>query len=131
MKTRIKNTSMLAAASLVLMMSAPSIFAQVYKRWDQDGWQPSHSQKKLMDLGCMPYYKFVGVWAKRLDEDAKLKSLEHENPVTIKSGKYVAIGSDGEPYSMGEDTLHSRYEERRRKVSGWFKRIFGATNPDD
>lgn len=105
---------------------APTIFAKTYKRWDDDNWHPSPSEAKLQELGCKPYYKFIGVWAKKVDESLLMQSLEHDQPVSVEPGKYIAIGADGEPYSMGENTLHARYETNRRRIGEWFKRIFGG-----
>jgi len=105
---------------------APTIFAKTYKRWDSQDWHPNPAQKKLMTLGCMPYYKFVGVWAKKMDKDGYVQSLEHGEPVRVETGKYVAIGTDGEPYTMGENTLHSRYEGTKNRLEKWFRRIFGG-----
>jgi len=108
---------------------APSIFAETYKRWDEDDWKPSSAEKHLMMSGCEPYYKATGVWARKLDEDAYLQSIEHERPVKVRTGQYVAIGVDGEPYSMGDNTLHSRYTQETQQVSrgglfGWLRRLF-------
>ncbi|MEQ8672626.1 MAG: hypothetical protein RLP44_12020 [Aggregatilineales bacterium] len=102
----------------------PSIFAKTYKRWDDPDWQPDPAQLKLIALGCKPYYKFVGVWVKKAKDDVLLQSLEHAEPVKVKTGQYIAIGSDGEPYSMGENTLHSRYKSSGWRVMSWMKRIF-------
>lgn len=102
----------------------PSIFAKTYKRWDDPDWKPSLAEQKLIELGCKPYYKFVGVWAKKTDEDLLLQSLEHDDPVKVETGKYIAIGSEGEPYSMGEQTLHSRYKSTNWRMLDWMKRIF-------
>jgi len=108
----------------------PAIFAETYKPWDEDDWKPNPAENHLLQSGCKPYYKMAGVWAKQLDHDAYLQSLEHERPVKVQTGKYVAIGVDGEPYSMGETTLHSRYTQevprvRRGGLIGWFQRLFG------
>jgi len=108
----------------------PSIFAQTYKPWDEEDWKPNPAENYLLMSGCQPYYKSSGVWARKLDEDAYLLSLEHERPVKVRTGQYVAIGVDGEPYSMGDNTLHSRYTQEAQQVRsgglfGWLRRLFG------
>lgn len=101
---------------------APDIFDKTYRPWDEPDWQPSPGEKHLMALGCEPFYKVSGIWAKKLDEDAYLLSLEHEKPVKVKTGTVVAIGAEGEPYAIGEDTLHDRYTEQRLQ-RGWLARL--------
>jgi len=104
----------------------PAIFSKTYERWEETDWEPSAAENQLIKLGCRPYYKAAGVWAKQLAEDALLQSKEHHHPVLVKTGTYVAVGSEGEPYAMGSSTFHSRYEkphrvtlvERLRKLLG-------------
>lgn len=104
----------------------PEIFSKTYKAWDDPDWKPSPPERHLMRFGCQPYYKAVGVWAKQLDTNAMLQSKEHIHPVEVKTGEYVAVGTDGEPYSMGAVTFHARYQvatrltlaQRLRKMLG-------------
>lgn len=103
----------------------PSIFERTYRRWDQS-WRPTPTQHHLLKLGCQPYYKASGVWAKKLDEPVLLQSLEHAEPVKVQTGMYVAIGVDGEPYSMGETTILDRYQKPgRSQVLRIIKRFLG------
>lgn len=88
----------------------PAIFEQTYRPWDEPEWQPTPPEQHLMSLGCQPFYKAAGVWAKPLEEDIYIQSLEHEQPVKIDSGQILAIGAEGEPYSMGSQTFHDRYQ---------------------
>jgi hypothetical protein len=88
----------------------PNIFIETYAAWDEPDWTPNLVERHLISMGCSPYYKRAGVWAKQLDEDVLIQSLEHEKPVRVESGRMLAIGSQGEPYSMGEKTFHDRYE---------------------
>jgi hypothetical protein len=76
-----------------------------------------------MEYGCKPYYKSGGVWAKKLEEDVYLQSLEHVKPIKIRTGQYVAIGAEGEPYSMGEMTFHQRYKPQRKTIVAIIKRL--------
>jgi hypothetical protein len=104
----------------------PTIFFKTYKPWDEDGWKPSPSERHLMRFGCQPFYKAVGVWAKLLDVDAMLQSKEHIHPVEVKTGEYIAVGADGEPYSMGAHTFHSRYEiSQRLTLAQRFRKLLG------
>ena len=95
---------------------APEIFAQTYKDWDEDDWTPTPAERHLLENDCKPYFKSGGIWARRLEEDVFLQSLEHAQPVKIRTGQYVAIGVEGEPYSMGAKTFHSRYQPQRKST---------------
>nr|MBA3874947.1 hypothetical protein [Anaerolineae bacterium] len=52
----------------------PNIFAKTYKPWDDPRWKPSPTERHLMVLGCRPYYKMAGVWAKKLKQDTYVQS---------------------------------------------------------
>jgi hypothetical protein len=90
----------------------PEIFAETYRAWDEPYWTPTPAEKHLMELGCLPYYKAAGVWAKKLDEPVYVQSLEQHEPKLVQTGSYVAIGAQGEPYSMGDDSFARRYYRR-------------------
>lgn len=108
----------------------PTIFQDTYRVWDES-WQPTPAEEHLLHYGCKPYYKFAGVWAKEVDEDTVYQSLEHENPAVAPTGTFLAIGKQGEPYTMGKKTFHSRYEPGAPKRSdlstqrSWVKRLIG------
>jgi hypothetical protein len=102
---------------------APTIFQQTYSVWDEEDWTPNPAEAHLMEYGCKPYYKSGGVWAKKLEEDVYLQSLEHVKPLKIRTGQYVAIGAEGEPYSMGEMTFHQRYKPQRKTIVAIIKRL--------
>ena len=102
---------------------APEIFIQTYSPWDEPNWKPSPAQRHLLAAGCRPFYKSSGIWARKLDTDVYLQSKEHVEPVKIRTGMYVAIGHDGEPYSMGETTIHSRYKPQRHTIMSLIKRL--------
>jgi hypothetical protein len=87
----------------------PSIFNQTYREWDEPNWQPTPAEMHLMQLGCRPFYKAAHVWAKEIREDTYIQSLEHEKPVLAETGKILAIGVKGEPYTMGDQTFAERY----------------------
>ncbi len=110
----------------------PDIFKRTYQAWDEWDWQPSASQKRLMELGCKPYYKVADVWAKKLDKAAYVQSLEHEKPELVNAGRYVVIGAEGEPYSMDDKTFMRRYYRRSREriAAIWqhLLRLFEATD---
>jgi hypothetical protein len=88
----------------------PEIFGDTYSSWDESLDDLSHTAKQLMDLGCRPYYKSKGVWAKQADAECYIQSLESEKPLQVEPGWMVVIGADGEPYCMTEDEFLSRYE---------------------
>lgn len=107
----------------------PNIFNATYKEWDEP-IELTPPMKHLMKLGCQPYYKAAGVWAKDLDEDVYIQSLEHEKPVLVQKDRYLAIGSEGEPYHLSDTSFNSRYDPRLtetpfkralKKLIGFFK----------
>jgi hypothetical protein len=108
----------------------PEIFKETTWAWDDWDWQPSPPEKRLMALGCKPYYKVAGVWAKELDEATYIKSLEQEKPELVKPGRYVVIGQEGEPYSMDRSAFVRRYYRRSQNAIAalWQRilRLFGA-----
>ena len=76
------------------------IFDSNYHVWDEAGWTPTPAQLHLMSLGCLPYYKVANVWARELQKDTRVQSLESVAPVVIPAGAWLCIGTEGEPYSM-------------------------------
>ncbi len=103
----------------------PEIFKKTYKLWDEPNWQPTETEAHLLAAGCAAYYKAAGIWAKKLTETKYLQSLEHEEAVLVPSGEYIAIGADGEPYSMGEKTLLGRYMRRSGGVMKAIRKLLG------
>src|SRR5262249_40379849 len=88
----------------------PRIFLKTYRKWDnKDTWQPNPAEKHLMKLGCNPFFKFAGVWAKRLKKPTWLQSLESVEPILMPVGGWVTIGIEGEPTSMTEAEFRKRY----------------------
>ena len=85
------------------------IFFKTYKPWPKEGWEPNDAEKHLMELGCLPYYKDQGVWAQRLHKGRQVQSLESPQPVEIPAGRWLLIGSKGEPYSTTNDEFRKRY----------------------
>lgn len=89
----------------------PLIFVKTYKAWDES-FTPNSPQSHLIENGCKPYYKVAGVWAKTLEEDVYIQGVEHEKPVLVGKERVLAIGAEGEPYHMGSETFHDRYDAR-------------------
>ena len=85
------------------------IFFKTYKPWPKTDWEPNAPEKHLMDLGCLPYYKDLGVWAQRLHTSRQVQSLESPDPVAIPAGRWLLIGSHGEPYSTTDEEFRRRY----------------------
>jgi hypothetical protein len=107
----------------------PKIFESIYRDWDEK-FEPTPAMQHLLEFGCKPYYKAAGVWAKDLDEAVYIQSLEHEKPVLVSEGRYLAIGSEGEPYHMSDKSFHNRYDSTLnetpfkralKKLIGFFK----------
>jgi hypothetical protein len=89
---------------------APQIFLMTYRKWDQDiTWKPNAAEKHLMELGCKPFYKCAGVWAKHLKAPMRIQSLEGVEPITVPVGGWVCIGVEGEPSSMTTTEFRKRY----------------------
>jgi hypothetical protein len=85
------------------------LFLKTYRPWDDPLWRPSEPAAHLMQHGCRPYYKAAGVWALRLQRDIYLQSLESPRPVLVPPGRWLCIGSKGEPYHMSDSKFRSRY----------------------
>lgn len=89
----------------------PKIFLKTYRKWDySSGWHPNAAEKHLMDLGCSPFFKAAGVWAKRLRKPGWIQSKESVEPILIPPGGWIAIGVEGEPFSMTETEFRKRYD---------------------
>ena len=89
----------------------PSIFLKTYRKWDsKTPWKPNPAEQHLLDLGCKPYYKHVGVWAKKLKSPQWLQSREGIEPIMIPVGGWITIGVEGEPTSMTEYEFRKRYQ---------------------
>lgn len=85
------------------------LFRQNYKRWDEPNWQPTQAQVHLLSKGCRPFYKAVGVWSLKLPIAIYVQSLESPEPVVVPSGRWLCIGTEGEPYNMSEENFRARY----------------------
>lgn len=86
------------------------LFRQTYARWDDMTWQPTPTQKYLMSNGCLPYYRKRGVWALMLPISIYIQSLESPEPVVVPAGRWLAIGAEGEPYHMNDESFRERYQ---------------------
>ncbi len=86
------------------------LFLQTYSGWDEIGWQPSEAEAHLMQHGCLPYYKVAGVWAQCLSRPVYVQTLESPRPVLVPPGRWLVIGAQGEPYSMGDNKFRTRYQ---------------------
>jgi len=86
------------------------LFRKTYKPWKIENWKPSPAEAHLLSFGCRPYYKHTGVWAIRLDAPRLIQSLESPRPVEVPPGRWLIIGSEGEPYHMSDVKFRERYE---------------------
>lgn len=87
----------------------PDIFKTTYKLWDDRTWKPSQTERHLIQLGCKPYYKMVGVWAKKLAQSTLVRSMESPRPSVAPAGAWLCIGVAGEPWSVTDEWFHTRY----------------------
>lgn len=85
------------------------LFRQTYRPWDDPNWRPNAAESQLMLNGCKPFYKWVGVWALRLPINIYVQSLESPEPIVVPRGRWLCIGSQGEPYNMSDDNIRGRY----------------------
>jgi hypothetical protein len=99
------------------------IFGKTYRPWDEPNWTPTGAEAHLMSLGCKPYYKYVGVWAKQLTEETVIQSLESPEPVNVPPGAWVSIGVEGEPYALSDRSFNSRYDADLNSSSTIIKRL--------
>lgn len=87
----------------------PHIFEKTYLVWDDPAWKPSTTQAHLLTMGCKPYYKIAGVWAKHLREDTYVQSIESSHPSLAPVGAWLCVGIAGEPWSVTDAWFRSRY----------------------
>lgn len=85
------------------------LFRQTYRQWDEPDWKPNAAESHLMEHGCRPFYKAAGVWAKRLRKSMYVQSLESPEPVLVPPGRWLCIGTEGEPYHMNDENFRTRY----------------------
>lgn len=101
----------------------PYVFDDTYRPWDQRDWKPTPTEEHLMQLGCHPYYKLSNVWAKKVTHPIWMQSPEHEKPVEVGPGRYLVIGIQGEPYTMGADEFFSRYIQEEEKPKSFVQKL--------
>jgi hypothetical protein len=87
----------------------PHIFHATYLPWDEPGRKPSPTEAHLMKLGCRPYYKIAGVWAKKLTEPTFVQSIESSKPSLAPAGAWLCVGTEGEPWTVTEQWFRTRY----------------------
>lgn len=87
----------------------PRIFKETYAPWRVSNWKPTPTEAHLIKLGCKPYFKTVGVWAKRLTKPTYVQSLESDTPTLAPAGAWLCIGSAGEPWTVTNEWFHRRY----------------------
>ena len=92
----------------------PGHFAALYRAWEGADWFPTPTEDHLLSLGCAPYYKAVGVWAKKLDQPLLVQSLESLEPVLVPGGTWLCIAAAGaawgHPYSTTDAAFLARYQ---------------------
>ncbi len=88
----------------------PHIFHETYRPWDEQGYRPTSTENHLSKLGCKPYYKTTGVWAKRLRKDTYVQSIESSKPSVAPAGAWLCIGTEGEPWTVTHEWFRTRYK---------------------
>lgn len=92
----------------------PEHFRGLYVAWEDPAWVPSPVEQQLLALGCRPYTKIGGVWAKRLAAPALVQSTESPDPVLVPTGAWLCLAAHGAawgaPYSMSDEDFAARYE---------------------
>lgn len=87
----------------------PTIFAKTYRPWDVPNRELTLTEVQLQRFGCQPYYKIMGVWAKRVTNEIWVQSLEGNKPLLAPKGTWLCIGSEGEPWSMTDVWFQAHY----------------------
>jgi hypothetical protein len=85
------------------------LFRQTYKRWRHKGWHATPQEQFLLGHGCLPFYKDTGIWAMVLPINIYVQSLESSEPIIVPKGRWLAVGSQGEPYHMSDEDFRARY----------------------
>lgn len=100
--------------------AAPEWFAAHYDPVDDPSWAPTAAQRHLMSLGCMPYVRRGGAWAKRVTRATKVQSAENPTPVIVPPGTWVCALVDSGVvqgfWAMDDGSFHRRYESRARSL---------------
>ncbi len=81
-----------------------------YAAWDEPEYVSSAPEAHLLQLGCKPYYKVNGVWARQLDAPTYVQSIESEEPALAPAGSWLCIGLDGEPWTQDDESFRARYK---------------------
>ncbi|MEO8607532.1 MAG: hypothetical protein ABI690_06605 [Chloroflexota bacterium] len=87
----------------------PHIFKQTYRPWKEPDWKPTRVERYLMKMGCKPYYKTAGVWAKRLKHETWVQSIESSKPSLSPVGAWLCVGTAGEPWTVEDRWFRARY----------------------
>ena len=87
------------------------IFTKTYKPLSIDLNKLNKAERSLINQGCRPFYKFVGVWGKLVTGETWINGLEHGNEeVEVPVGHVLMIGVDGEPYHTSLRKFVGLYE---------------------
>lgn len=89
-----------------------SVFVQTYRLFELID-ELNEAEKGLIAQGCLPFYKFVGVWAKPVTTEIQILGLEHKNPEIVPLGNFLALGVDNEPYHMPAERFNELYYWQR------------------
>jgi hypothetical protein len=87
----------------------PEIFAETYRPWDEPREKLTPTQAHLQQLGCTPYYKTAGVWAKLLTAETRVQGMESAQPSVAPKGAWLCVGMEGEPWSITDVWFQAHY----------------------
>ncbi len=87
----------------------PKIFTETYRPLNNPNWHPTSTQFHLQQLGCQPYYKAAGVWAKQLTVETQVQSMESTEPSLVAKDTWLCIGVEGEPWAITEAWFQAHY----------------------
>lgn len=87
----------------------PEVFHASYKEWDEPDRTTTPAEMHLLQAGCLPYFKYVGVWARQLTAPTWVQSLESPEPALAPVGAWLCIGVHGEPWVQSDEGFRSRY----------------------
>ncbi len=110
----------------------PDLFAETYAPWDEPFRTSSPAEMHLLKMGCQPYFKITGAWAKQVEEPTYIQSLESPEPIHLPPGAWLCIGTHGEPWAQEDGQFRNRYvAESPSDEAPDFPHQHAAGNTDD
>lgn len=99
----------------------PDLFAETYAPWDEPFRTSSPAEMHLLRMGCQPYFKTAGAWARQVKKPTLIQSLESPEPIRLPPEAWLCIGTHGEPWAQEDQQFRIRYEVENPsdEAPGW------------